>query len=56
MDVAMHLLELHWNQLRLMYLLTYRPMVKDSMFNNNKLILNAIYLRSSLYSDRHHHT
>ncbi|ODM19070.1 hypothetical protein SI65_05687 [Aspergillus cristatus] len=56
MGMAMHLLELHWNQLRLMYLLTYRPMVKDSLFNNgpyvNKLLLNAIYLQSSLYSDR----
>lgn len=55
-DMAMHLLELHWNRLHFMYLLTYRPLVMDSLFNNgpyiNKLLLNAIYLQSSLYSDR----
>lgn len=56
MDMAMHLLDLHWNRLHLMYLLTYRPAIMDSLFNNgpyvNKLLLNAIYLQSSLYSDR----
>ncbi|OJJ68405.1 hypothetical protein ASPBRDRAFT_67979 [Aspergillus brasiliensis CBS 101740] len=56
MDMAMHLLELHWNRLHLMYLLTYRPAIMDSLMNNgpyiNKLLLNAIYLQSSLYSDR----
>ncbi|KAE8363542.1 fungal-specific transcription factor domain-containing protein [Aspergillus caelatus] len=55
-DMAMHLLELHWNRLHFMYLLTYRPLIMDSLFNNgpymNKLLLNAIYLQSSLYSDR----
>ena len=39
-----------------MYLLTYRPAIVDSLINNgpyvNKLLLNAIYLQSSLYSDR----
>ncbi|OJJ38104.1 hypothetical protein ASPWEDRAFT_310047 [Aspergillus wentii DTO 134E9] len=56
MDMAMHLLDLHWNRLHLMYLLTYRPAIMDSLLNNgpyvNKLLLNAIYLQSSLYSDR----
>ncbi|GLA26971.1 hypothetical protein AnigIFM63326_004153 [Aspergillus niger] len=56
MDMAMHLLDLHWNRLHLMYLVTYRPAIMDSLLNNgpyvNKLLLNAIYLQSSLYSDR----
>lgn len=56
MDMAMHLLDLHWSRLHLIYLQTYRPAIMDSLFNNgpyvNKLLLNAIYLQSSLYSDR----
>ncbi|KAB8223236.1 fungal-specific transcription factor domain-containing protein [Aspergillus novoparasiticus] len=56
MDTAMHLLDLHWNRLHLMYLLTYRPAFMDSLLNNgpyvNKLLMNAIYIQSSLYSDR----
>jgi len=56
MDMAMHLLELHWNRLYLMYLLTYHPVVMNSLFNNGpymkKLHLNAIYLQGSLYGDR----
>ncbi|RTE82571.1 hypothetical protein BHE90_002928 [Fusarium euwallaceae] len=56
MDTAMHLLDLHWNRQHLSYLLTYRPAIMDSLINNgpniNKLLLNAIYLQSSLYSDR----
>ncbi|KAJ5386986.1 hypothetical protein N7509_009527 [Penicillium cosmopolitanum] len=56
MDLAMHLFELHWNRQHLSYLLTYRPAIMDSLVNNgpymNKLLLNAIYLQSSLYSDR----
>lgn len=56
MDLAMHLLELHWNRQHLSYLLTYRPAIMDSLVKNgpyvNKLLLNAIYLQSSLYSDR----
>jgi hypothetical protein len=55
-DVAMHLLELHWNRQHLSYLLTYRPAIMDSLMTNgpyiNKLLLNAIYMQSSLYSDR----
>ncbi|KAJ9647385.1 hypothetical protein H2204_000013 [Knufia peltigerae] len=56
MDLAMHLLDLHWNRLHYLYLLTYRPAIMDSLINNgpyvNKLLLNAIYLQSSLWSDR----
>ncbi|KAF4227485.1 hypothetical protein CNMCM6805_002865 [Aspergillus fumigatiaffinis] len=55
-DLAMHLLELHWNRQHLSYLLTYRPAIMDSLMTNgpyiNKLLLNAIYMQSSLYSDR----
>ena len=56
MEMAMHLLDLHWNRQHLSYLLTYRPAIMDSLIRNgphvNKLLLNAIYLQSSLYSDR----
>ncbi|KAK7417744.1 hypothetical protein QQX98_004400 [Neonectria punicea] len=55
-DMAMHLLDLHWNRQHQSYLLTYRPAIMDSLARNgpyvNKLLLNAIYLQSSLYSDR----
>ncbi|KAL3447744.1 fungal-specific transcription factor domain-containing protein [Aspergillus insuetus] len=55
-DLALHLLDLHWNRLHLLYLLTYRPAIMDSLMNDgphiNKLLLNAIYLQSSLYTDR----
>ncbi|KAB8277123.1 hypothetical protein BDV30DRAFT_223719 [Aspergillus minisclerotigenes] len=56
MNTTMHLLDLHWNRLHLRYLLTYRPPFMDSLLNNgpyvNKLLMNAIYIQSSLYSDR----
>ncbi|TPX18773.1 uncharacterized protein E0L32_011522 [Thyridium curvatum] len=56
MNMAMHLLDLHWNRLHLIYLQSYRPAIMDSLINNgpyvSKLLLNAIYLQSSLYSDR----
>ncbi|OGM49477.1 hypothetical protein ABOM_001692, partial [Aspergillus bombycis] len=55
-DLAMHLLDLHWNRQHLSYLLTYRPAIMDSLMTKgpfvNKLLLNAIYVQSSLYSDR----
>ncbi|KAI9752411.1 MAG: hypothetical protein M4579_005635 [Chaenotheca gracillima] len=54
--LAKHLLDLHWNRQHLAYLLTYRPAVMDSLSNGgphaNKLMLNAIYYSSCLYSDR----
>lgn len=55
-ELATHLLDLHWNRQHLAYLLTYRPAIFDSLTNNgpyaNKLLLNAIYYSSCLYSDR----
>lgn len=55
-DVAFHLMNLHWNRQHYSYLLTYRPAIMDSLVNGgpytNKLLLNAIYYSSSLYSDR----
>lgn len=55
-DVAFHLLNLHWNRQHYSFLLTYRPAIMDSLINGgqhiNKLLLNAIYYSSSLYSDR----
>ncbi|KAJ4264415.1 hypothetical protein NW762_005614 [Fusarium torreyae] len=54
-DMAMHLLDLHWNGLHFTYLLTYRPAIMDSLLNNgpyvNKLLLTAIYFQSSIYSN-----
>ncbi|KAE9374235.1 hypothetical protein N431DRAFT_437706 [Stipitochalara longipes BDJ] len=55
-ELATHLLDLHWNRQHLAYLLTYRPAIFDSLTNDgpyaNKLLLNAIYYSSCLYSDR----
>lgn len=55
-ELAKHLLDLHWNRQHYAYLITYRPAIMDSLFNNgpwaNKLLLNAIYYSSCLYSDR----
>ncbi|KAL0783565.1 hypothetical protein CaCOL14_001471 [Colletotrichum acutatum] len=54
-DIAMQLLELHWNRLHYTYLWTYRPAIMDSILNNgpyvNKLLLNAIFLQSSPFTD-----
>ncbi|KAF4968666.1 hypothetical protein FSARC_3952 [Fusarium sarcochroum] len=58
-DMAIHLLDLHWNRLHFTYLLTYRPAIADSLLNNgpyiNKLLLSAIYLQSSVHSDLQFH-
>lgn len=55
-DTAMHLLDVHWTGLHHAYLMTYRPAIMDSLINGgpyiNKLLLNAIYMQSSLFSDR----
>ena len=55
-ELAFHLLDLHWNRQHYAYLLTYRPAIMDSLTNGgphaNKLLLNAIYYSSCLYSDR----
>lgn len=55
-EMAIHLLDLHWNRQHYTYLISYRPAIMESLCNNgpyaNKLLLNAIYLSSSLHSDR----
>lgn len=55
-EMAKHLLDVHWNRQHYAYLITYRPAVMDSVVNggpwSNKLLLNAIYYSSALYSDR----
>ncbi|KAH7030579.1 fungal-specific transcription factor domain-containing protein [Microdochium trichocladiopsis] len=55
-ELARHLIDLHWNRQHYAYLLTYRPAVMQSLADGgrwcNKLLLNAMYYTSSLYSDR----
>lgn len=55
-DLARHLISLHFNRHHCSSLITYRPAILDSIANGgpwvNKLLLNAIYYNSSLYSDR----
>jgi hypothetical protein len=55
-DLAKHLLELHFNRRHHVYVLTYRPAFMDSLANGggpwaNKLLLNAIYYSSAMYSE-----
>jgi hypothetical protein len=49
-ELAIHLLNIHWNRQQFAYLLTYRPAIFDSLANNgpyaNKLLLNAIFYSS----------
>lgn len=56
-ELATHLLEFHFNMQHYAYLISYRPAIMDSIASGggpwvNKLLLNAIYYSSSLYSDR----
>lgn len=55
-ELARHLIDLHFNRHHCSYLLTYRPAIMESIASRgpwvNKLLLNAIYYNSSLYSDR----
>lgn len=56
-DLAKHLLDLHFNRFHFAYLITYRPAIIDCIASGggpwvNKLLLNAIYFASSLFSDR----
>ena len=55
-ELALHLLNLHFNRRHCGSLITYRPAIMDSLANNgpyaNKLLLNAIYFSSCLYSSR----
>jgi hypothetical protein len=55
-NIAMHLLDLHWNRQHHTFLLTYRPALMRDMVNGgpycSKLLLNAIFACASKYSDR----
>jgi hypothetical protein len=55
-ELATHLIDLHFNRTHFTYLFSYRPAITDSLVNKgpycNKILLNAIYLSSSLYSGR----
>ncbi|CEL06441.1 hypothetical protein ASPCAL09618 [Aspergillus calidoustus] len=56
-DLARHLLDLHFNRQHYAYMISYRPAIMESLVNGggpwvNKLLLNAIYYSSTLYSDR----
>lgn len=55
-ELAKHFFDLHWNRQHYAYLLTYRPAIMNSIATgerwSNKLLLNAIYYTSSVYSDR----
>lgn len=56
-ELAKHLLDLHFNRQHYAYLVSYRPAITESLVNGggpwmNKLLLNAIYYSSTLYSDR----
>ena len=56
MELARHLLELHFNRQHHSYLLTYRPAFMRDMFCDgpyfSKLLLVAIFASASKYSDR----
>jgi hypothetical protein len=56
-EMAKHLFDLHFNRQHYAYLISYRPAIMDSLANGggpwvNKLLLNAIYYSSTLYSER----
>ena len=56
-ELAMHLLDLHWNRQHHSFLLTYRPAIMRSLASGggpycSKLLLNAIFACVSKYSDR----
>ena len=55
-DLAMHLLDLHWNRQHHTFLLTYRPAVMRDLIHNgpycSEFLVNAIFAVSSKYSQR----
>jgi Fungal specific transcription factor domain len=56
-DLAIHLLDLHWNRQHHSFLLTYRPAIMRNLAQGggpycSKLLLNAIFGCVSKYSDR----
>lgn len=54
-DLALHLIDAHFNRQHFTFMITYRPAIMDSLINGgpycNKILLNAIYLSSSIYSN-----
>ncbi|KAK6070276.1 hypothetical protein SCUP515_08496 [Seiridium cupressi] len=56
LNIATHLLDLHWNRQHHTFLLTYRPaLMRDILHGGpycSKLLLNAIFACASKYSDR----
>jgi hypothetical protein len=55
-NLAMHLLDLHWNRQHHTFLLTYRPAFMRDLVHGgpscSKFLLNAIFACASKYSDR----
>ena len=56
-DLAIHLLDLHWNRQHHSFLLTYRPAIMRSLAAGgspycSKLLLNVIFACVAKYSDR----
>lgn len=55
-ELALHLLDLHWNRQHHTFLLTYRPAFTRDLMNNgpyySKFLLNAIFATASKYSER----
>jgi hypothetical protein len=55
-NIAIHLLDLHWNRQHHTFLLTYRPAFMRDLIGRgpycSKLLLNAIFACASKYSDR----
>ncbi|KAM0808460.1 putative Transcription factor domain-containing protein [Seiridium cardinale] len=56
LNIATHLLDLHWNRQHHTFLLTYRPALMRDLLHGgpycSKLLLNAIFACASKYSDR----
>lgn len=55
-DLAMHLLDLHWNRQHHTFLLTYRPAIMRDLIDGgpycSKFMINAIFACASKYSQR----
>jgi len=55
-ELALHLLDLHWNRAHHTFLLTYRPAIMRDLLHGgpycSEFLLNAIFAITSKYSDR----
>lgn len=56
-ELAVHLLQIHWNIVDRPSLVTYRPTFREGLLYSgnlgmNKILMNAVFFSSSLYSDR----